>query len=213
MDTLENLFGSATRVKLLKLFLMNPDSQFSIADACRQTGIRGEQCRAETDKLVRLRIVRSGIARALVGTKPGSRKIHGKPKFIRVPVFFADKDFPLFPELRTLILKSAPHAKGQLTEKIKRLGNMKLAILSGVFIDNPNARVDLLLVGDSFRKPRMNALIRWLESEFGKQLNYVAMSSQEYRYRTEMYDRFLRDILESPHEAVINKLGAGAQMN
>lgn len=207
MDTLEKLFGSASRLKLLKLFLMNPESQFSLEVACRQSGVRRGQFRAEVSRLMQMRLVKAAYIR-LPQPQVRSKNI----RLVRTKVFFANQDFPLYSELRTLMLKSAPHAKGQLAEKIKRLGNMKLALLSGIFIDNPNARVDLLLVGDGFRRTRMNAFIRWLEAEFGKQMNYVAMSSQEFRYRMDMYDRFLRDILESPHEAVINKLGVGVKI-
>ncbi len=209
MDTLEKLFGSASRLKLLKLFLMNPESQFSFEAACRQSGVRAGQFRAEVTRLMQMRLVRTAYVRLPQLQKQKSSK---SIRLVRTKVFFVNQDFPLYSELRTLMLKSAPHAKGQLAEKIKRLGNIKLALLSGIFIDNPNARVDLLLVGDGFRRTRMNAFIRWLEVEFGKQLNYVAMSSQEFRYRMDMYDRFLRDILESPHEAVINKLGVGVKI-
>ena len=84
---------------------------------------------------------------------------------------------------------------------------MKLAILAGVFIDQANSRADLLLVADGIRKTRMKSFIQRLEAEVGKELNYVAMSSQEFRYRRDMYDRFLRDMLEFPHQTIINKLG------
>lgn len=205
MDMLENLFGSPVRAKLLKLFLMNPDARFTVQEASRQTQVRPLLFRHEVRRLVKLRLVKSAstrIARPLAASR-------GRMKFStrRETVFMANPDFPLFAELRALCLKSAPHAKGLLAGKIKRLGTIKLAILAGVFIDNPTSRVDLLLVGEGMKKARMKSFIQWLEARVGKELNYVAMSQQEFKYRRDMYDRFVRDVLEFPHETVINKLG------
>ena len=206
MDALETLFASPARAKLLKMFLMNPDARFSVADGSRQTKLRPAQFLAEARRLFRLRILGSAVSRVVV-TSDGARGRRQKVKTMRVPVFFANKDYPLFPELRNLIVKSAPHAKGQLAAKIRRLGTVKLAILAGVFIDSAESRVDLFVVGDGMKQSRVKSFIQWLEHEVGKELNYVAMSSLEFKYRMDMYDRFVRDILEFPHETVINKLG------
>ena len=206
MDALEALFASPARAKCLKMFFMNPDSRFSVADGSRQTKLRPAQFLAEARRLIRLKIIGTATSRVMValGGKPGRRQ---KLAAARIPVFFANRDYPLFPELRNLIVKSAPHAKGQLAAKIRRLGAVKLAILAGVFIDSADSRVDLFVVGDGMRQSRVKSFIQWLEHEVGKELNYVAMSSAEFKYRMDMYDRFVRDILEFPHETVINKLG------
>lgn len=207
MDVLERLFDSPVRAKLLKLFLMNPDVQFSAGDASKQLQVRPIQFAAEARRLKELGLIRASS----VWTLPplGKAKERGKRKAEtkRVKVFAANKGYPLFDELRALCLKSAPHAKGPLAAKIRRLGTIKLAVLAGIFIDSPTSRVDLLIVGDGFRKSRTKSLVEWLESKIGKELHYVAMSTSEFKYRMDMYDRFVRDILESPHETIINKLG------
>lgn len=207
MDALEALFASPARAKLLKMFFMNPDARFSVADGSRQTKLRPVQFLAEARRLLHLKIINTAVSRAVIASE-GKRGRRERMRAVRVPVFFANKDFPLFPELRNLIVKSAPHAKGQLAAKIRRLGNVKLAILAGVFIDSADSRVDLFVVGDGMRQSRVKSFIQWLEREVGKELNYVAMSSTEFKYRMDMYDRFVRDILEFPHETVINKIGA-----
>ena len=206
MDVLEKLFDSPVRARLLKLFLMNPDVQFSVADASRQLQLRSSGVSAEVRRLGELGLIRSGSARVTVLPIGRAKKRSGRPEAKRVKVFSANKEYPFFAELRTLCLKSAPHAKGPLSLKIKRLGSIKLAVLAGVFIDSPTSRVDMLLVGDGFKKARLKSLVQWLEAKVGKELNYVAMSYSEFKYRMDMYDRFVRDILEFPHETVINKL-------
>jgi len=206
MDALEALFASPAKAKSLKMFLMNPDAHFSAAEGSRQTKLRPAQFLAEARHLLRLKIVGTAMSRVMIASED-KRDRRQKLIAARVPVFFANKDYPLFPELRNLIVKSAPHAKGQLATKIRRLGTVKLAILAGVFIDSAESRVDLFVVGDGMKQSRMKSFIQWLEREVGKELNYVAMSSTEFKYRMDMYDRFVRDILEFPHETVINKLG------
>ena len=215
MDVLERLFASPSRARLLRLFLMNPDARFPAAEAMRQARLSSPQFRSEILRLAKLGLVRAATDRielppARLAEAPAKRAGRGtrrKTKTVRARVFFADRAFPLFSELKALILKSAPHAKGQLALPIRRLGNVKLAILAGVFIDNPHSRVDLLLVGDGIKTPRLKGFIQWLESRLGRELEYAAMTSKEFGERMDLYDRFLTDILESPHETVVNKLG------
>ena len=80
-------------------------------------------------------------------------------------------------------------------------------MLAGVFIGQENARTDILMVGEGITKTKLNQFLATTESEIGKTLHYTLMSTDEFRYRRDMYDRFLRDILEYPHEKLINRLG------
>ena len=122
-------------------------------------------------------------------------------------VFFVNKTFLLYPELRNLVFKMAPEGRGMLLSKIKRLGDVKLALVSGVFTDTNAARADLVLVGDKLKKERVSKFFRVLQSEVGKELNYAVMTTEEFNYRFNLQDRFIRDVLDYPHEKLINKLG------
>lgn len=204
MDTIEHLFGSGQRAKLLKLFLMNPDLRVSVREGSEHVRLQSQQFLAEAKRLLKIGVLKAAVIRAAKRSRSSPSQ---KSRTVRRQVFFVNQEFPLYTELRSLMLKSAPHAKGQLASRIRRLGAVKLAILAGVFINQPNSRIDLFIVGDSMKRGRMKAFIQWLEAQVGKELTYAAMSTQEFRYRADMYDRFVRDILESPHETVINKLG------
>lgn len=207
MDVIEKLFNAPVRGRLLKLFFMNPDVQFSARDASCQAKVLPRHFLAEARRLIKVGVLKS--VRTKILPVDGGRGVARRtaPRPVRTELFSTNSEFPLFSELRNLVVRSAPYAKGQLVGKLRRLGNIKLAVLAGVFIDNPTSRVDLLLVGDGFRKSQMKSLIGRLEAEIGKELKYVAMSPQEFRYRMDMYDRFVQEVLESPHEAVINRMG------
>jgi len=44
-----------------------------------------------------------------------------------------------------------------------------------------------------------------LEAEIGKELVYAVFSSKDFSYRLGMYDRFVHDILDYPHEKILNR--------
>ena len=45
-----------------------------------------------------------------------------------------------------------------------------------------------------------------LEAEIGKEIDFVLMSGEEFKYRLNMLDKFILEFLEGPHEEIINKL-------
>ncbi len=209
---LEKLFAAPGRIRLLKLFLMNPEARFSAAEALRRSRLARRAFDKTLKEFERLEVIQSEVRRTAEADgrnrRRGRSRIKQKPRGNRERVYSANPAFPFYPELRALILKSVPHARGELISKLRGVGSVKLAVLSGAFVNDPAGRVDLLLVADRVRKPRLTALVRWLEGLVGRELNYVLLSSQEFRYRRNLFDHFLQDVLESPHEKLINKLGA-----
>ncbi len=195
------LFESMPKEKLLKLFFRNAELAFSIEDAQKHTRLSKKQITREVTKLSKLGIIGKKVRIDI------DLKAKGKKKARKVDVFFANPEFELFHELRGLFLKP-PTTNQRLAESVKRLGKVKLAIVSGFFINNPLSRVDLLIVGDQLDRKRLANFLSKLESETGKTMSYAVMSSDEFRYRMNMFDRFLRDILEFPHQKLINKVNA-----
>ena len=97
-----------------------------------------------------------------------------------------------------------------MTRRINRLGKIKLAVISGIFInkDNPDPLIaDLLMVGDYIDSRKLRSFLKSLEAEVGKEIKYSVMDKEEFQYRLAMFDRFIRVLLESPHEKLINRLG------
>jgi len=86
------------------------------------------------------------------------------------------------------------------------LGNIKFAVASGVFINEENCRIDLMVVGERINQNKLNNFIRKTEQHIGKEINYVVFSQKEFGYRMDVRDRFVRDILEEKHEVLIQKI-------
>ena len=66
--------------------------------------------------------------------------------------------------------------------------------------------MDIVFVGEAINKARLLELLSELESEVGRGLRYVYMNNDEYKYRKNMFDKFIIDIIESPHKVLINNM-------
>lgn len=118
--------------------------------------------------------------------------------------------FEFFYELRDLILKSSPAEKDKMIERMNRLGRVKLAVISGIFINKENTDplgADLFIVGDDMDRRKLRIFLKALEAEVGKEIKFTVMDKEEFQYRLGMFDRFVRVLLDGPHEKLINRLG------
>ena len=57
------------------------------------------------------------------------------------------------------------------------------------------------------KKSAIAKALRALEAEMGKELRYAAFGTKDFSYRLGMYDKFVRDIIDYPHERLIDKVG------
>jgi DNA-binding MarR family transcriptional regulator len=186
-EILEQLFDSPIKVRLLKLFLRNPEQSLNLREIARRIRSDSSSCQRQIKKLESIKFINSKV-------KSGRKN------------YSVNRDFDFYKELRTLVLKSSPASKKKISIRLKSLGRIKLAILSGIFVNAENSRVDLLIVGDNIKKKKLSNFLRDLEAETGKEIDYVILSTEDFKYRYEMFDRFIRDVLEKPHEKLINKL-------
>lgn len=141
-----------------------------------------------------------------ISRKPAKKIIKARP----APRYVLDNTFEFLYELRDLVLKASPAEKDRMAERIGKLGRIKLAIISGIFMNKEHsdpAIADLLIVGDDIEQRRLRSFLRSLEAEVGKEIKFAVMEKDEFQYRLSMFDRFIRVLLESPHEKIINKLG------
>ena len=187
---LENLFNSRPRVKVLKFLFRNYPANVGIRDLSRRTQEQPELIRKEIDKFVKIGLIRAA----------------GKGFYALNP------EFEFFGELRNLILKSSPAEKDKMIKRLSGLGRVKLAVVSGIFInkdsiDTMESGVDLFVVGDDIDKGKLRTFLKSLEAEVGKELRFGLMEKDEFEYRYGMFDRFVRVLLENQHEKLINKLG------
>ena len=185
--TLDALFDSPIKVKLLKLFLYNPNGDFESRAIAKKLNLKSAQVNKNISNLAEVKFL-------------NCKNSNGKKTF-RV-----NRDFEFYNELKELAAKASPASKEKMLKCLKSLGKIKLALLAGVFINSDTSQVDLLIVGDNIKPAKFNNFIKKLEAEIGKEINYALMTIKEFHYRYDMYDRFIRDLLDFKHEELINKL-------
>ena len=108
--------------------------------------------------------------------------------------------------MKNLIAKSNTSPQCKSLEKVSKIGNVKLAVISGVFINYQKSKADMIIVGDNIGKAKLKNLMNGLEAEIGKEINFVLMTMEEFKYRLNMLDKFILEFLEGPNEEVINKI-------
>ena len=112
-------------------------------------------------------------------------------------------EFPYINELKQLLVEGEFFKQADLAKRFKKAGRIQLLVVSGIFIQNSESRLDLLLVGDNLKKNIIQKTINVLESELGKELSYTVFESGDFKYRMSMYDKLLRDVFDFPHQALI----------
>ncbi len=194
---LEKLFGSKTRVKILKLFLLHPNEKYFIRQLSRDLKLQLNSVRRELDNLEKFGILTSNIT-----DEAGVKESGGQEK----KYYRANNIFVLYDEIKALIVKAQVLYEKDFVEKLQAIGKIKLLVLTGMFVNNSNALVDLLIVG-KFHKNKLLKLIKELEVGLGKEINFTVFDSREFRYRKDITDVFLYSILEGRKMVIIDKIG------
>lgn len=194
MDILAKLFGGQARVRIMRLFVLNRENNFEIEDIISRTRITKSNVRKELNSLLAM-----GFIKQKTVTKEGSR---GAKK--KVPVWCIDSTFQYAKQIREILIDPALLVQENLVDKFRPVGKIKLMIVAGVFIGSPKSRADLLLVGDKLKKNVLQQVVKGLEAEIGKELDYVVFDSEEFKYRLDMYDKLVCDIIELPHEKLLD---------
>lgn len=183
---LEQLFGSRTRVKLLRLFLTNPREEFFVRELTRKLDEHINSIRRELNQLEELGLL--------------SVRDHQRKKYYSVNV-----QCNLYPELRALILKSRLTMEKKFIQKLQRAGHVEYLALMGYFVDEPDAVVDLFIVGDLPDK-KLKKLLDDFTKQFGVELRYTLMNLPEYEYRRDVTDKFLFSLLHSQQIVMVDNL-------
>lgn len=201
---LEKLFGSKTRVKILKLFLIHPLDKYYIRQLSRDLKLQLNSVRRELENLENFGILTSDAKDINKGETAEEKKesASGQEK----KYYRANPNFVLFDEIKALIVKAQILYEKDFVRKLQAIGKIKLLILTGIFVNNPSSLIDILLVG-KVNKVKLVKLIKELEIELGKEINFTVFNPQEFKYRRDITDIFLYGILEGRKLTVIDETG------
>ena len=193
---LEKLFGSKTRVIVLRLFLNNPDKYFFVRELARSLDTHLNGIRRELENLEEIGILMSIEKPAEDGEE---EKDGGHRKYYRL-----NRAFSFVEDLRSLFIKAHMVMENTLADKVAKLGDIDLFLLSGVFVGREDSEADILIVG-TLPKQKVQRLIAKFEKEMSRDLNYVLLTNAEFNYRRSVADKFLLDMLDKKNLVLINR--------
>lgn len=184
MKSVSHIFGGEAKVKIMRLFIFNPGLALTSSEVASRAKERPHTARRE------LRILsKAGLIK---------RRARG---------FTLDSSYLYLPAIENFLIDATPITDKEIIKKVSRAGNIKLVLISGVFLHDRDSRVDILVVGDHLKGAKLLSAMSSIEALLGKELRYAAFETTDFQYRLSIYDKLIRDILDYQHEKILNKLG------
>lgn len=195
---LEHLFGSNTRLQLLRIFYGHPDRAFFVRELTRLAEIQLNAVRRELANLENLGIIEQVEAGHSKEEEVGTER----SKYYRLK-----PDYYLFDELHSLLNKTQVLEEKNFLEILrKKAGDLKLMILTGFFTSASEVDTDILLVGD-LKQVTVAKVIKDFEKFLNRSIRYTLMTKKEFTERKEIGDKFLYSIFEAKHNLVVDEIG------
>lgn len=174
---LADLITSKSRVKLLSVFLSSPHEMFHVRELVRRTNDEINAVRRELAFLEK---------KGVLAKEPRANRLY----------YMFSKTYPFFYDLLSLGIKTVGLG-GEILRNRAKLGRIKYAMFSGRFARRAKEKdsdVDLLIVG-TVVLPELALLIRNEEKRIETEINYTAMTEEEFAFRKKKHDPFISEIL------------------
>lgn len=181
---LEALISSKTRVKLLTLFLLNPESEYYIREIVRMT--------EENYNAVRRELANLEAFGLITGQKKGNQQY-----------YTVNRTFFLYNELQTIVLKTEGIAK-IIKDNLAQQGDIECMFIYGSFARGTagsKSDIDLFIVGN-IDENTLIPLVHTSERSINREINYTLMHSDELRRRKQSGDPFVKNVLKE-HKIMI----------
>jgi predicted nucleotidyltransferase len=179
------LFGQ-TRRRVLGWLLGHPDGAFYLRQIVRQTGAAQGAVQRELNALTSAGIIQ--------------RTVEGRQVY-----FQANQESPIFPELRSLFLKTAG-ASDVLREALAPLADrIVVALIFGSAARGElrsDSDIDLLVVGDA-PFAAVAAALKEAQERLGRDVNPTVYPADEFSAKIRGGHHFLTSVLQEPHVFVI----------
>lgn len=178
---LDALFTSQARVEVLKLFFLRSSGRHYLREI---SSLTDQPVRAIQRELARLE-----DAGLLISSVEGNRKY-----------FRANRQSPVFPDLRALMAKTAG-IEDQLKKVLQeRSDAIRSAFIFGSFArgsETSTSDIDLMVISDMTSR-ELSGYLSPLKAELDRELNPVTIRVHEFQENVEKGDSFTQTIMEEP---------------
>lgn len=197
----EQLFGSKTRVKLLRLFYSNTNRSFYVREITRKIDEQINSVRRELANLLSVGIISSDNTNNRLYYEVDQSFEFYKPL---LAIFGNDKDDDPLPKKDSVVSSDVSTGVASERDKIKRLGNIDLALYTGQFTRDDSTGVDFMIVGD-INQRALQKFINELEVQEGKELRFTVFTPDEFDYRRKIKDRFVDLVISAKKQVLIDR--------
>lgn len=200
VTTIDGLFGSKTRVKLLHLFLNNPGKSFYVREITRLIDEQINSVRRELSNLLGVGVITSNTSDNKLYYEINQRYDF----YVPFRAIFAGEAI----EPKSVAAKVSAAKKNVVGElswygDIRALGGVRVAIAAGALVKGSASKIDLLLVG-TMGPAKVEATVASIETQEGRSIAYTTMSYDEFYYRLSVRDRFVSELLTNRHSIVVD---------
>lgn len=196
---LEQLFGSKTRVKLLRALYRHPDKSYFVRELTRILDAQINAVRREIEQL------------AAIGLLLESEEVQTADEQIKAgsslrKYYKLNKECFIYHELQALLLKEQLAGEEEFVKDLQagKVGTVDFLLMSGRFTHDDKAPSDVLIVGH-LKEKLLAKLVAEYETSFGFPIRYTVMDKQEFFDRRYVMDKFIFSLFEAKHVKVVNK--------
>lgn len=193
--TIDALFGSKTRVKLLHLFLNNPGKSFYVREITRLIDEQINSVRRELSNMLNVNVITSDTADHKLYYEVNPQYEYYQP----FRMIFADVE-PSKDKKVSAVTESTDASWKPILSGLK---GVRVMVAAGILVEGSASSVDLLVVG-STSSQKIKAAVKALEKHEGREVNYTSMSYDEFYYRLSVRDRFITEILSGKRDILVD---------
>ena len=190
---IEQLFGSKTRVKLLKLFYGNPSRAYYVREITRKIDEQINSVRRELSNLLSVGIITSDNTNNKLYYEVNQEYEYYNPL---LEIFGAKKS--------NVEDANKEHSTAR-DEEFKALGHVELVVFSGQLTRDTSSPVDVLVVGNVNKNAVEKYIAGLEEEEGGKNISYTVMKLDDFNYRRQIRDRFVARIIDAKKQVLLDR--------
>jgi hypothetical protein len=179
----QQILASKTKSVLLGFFLNKPDRYYSEPEIRKQ--VSGRNLAEDLSFLTKHDFIL-------------------KQERKRLAFYALNKKAFLEPGLRAELAKGASRFEDMLGKQILKLRGLEFGVFTGIFHGRPQAQSDILLVG-KFTDNALNSFDAAVQKILGQELAFTVLTLEEFEYRKNIFDRYIKDVFENSHLVVAKK--------
>ena len=177
---------SQARRRLLAYYFTNPAARHHLRDLAERLSIDPSNLSKELGRLEREGLFRSEVS--------------GRQKYFQL-----NRGYPLFEEAQSIVAKTIG-AVPLMAQSFKRIEGIREAYLYGSFARNQQdmgSDIDILVIGNPGGEA-LAEVVRKLERQLGREINYTVLSQREFESRRKRKDAFLEDVWHNKRVSLVN---------